>query len=131
MFVVRNARQMQLNDYLRVPFLLEARLAELSPGVGINRLSYPELPGCRAESASLENALRQLERQRITTIVRIFDEGKAPPIPRPPLKSSDPLWIAEQSDVPSDILARIRRCEAAEISSASPLLPGRIHNALA
>lgn len=122
---------MQLNDYLRIPFLLEAHLAELSPSVWINRLSYPELPGCQAESADLENALRQLERQRIITIVRILDEGKAPPVPRPPLKSSDPLWIAEQSDLPSDILARIRRCEAAEISSASPLPPGGIHNALA
>jgi hypothetical protein len=113
---MRNAEQMQLSDYLRIPYLLEARLAELSPGVWINQLSYPELPDCMAESPSLESALRHLERQRIITIVRMLDEGKAPPVPRPPLASSDPLWIAEQGDVPSDILARIQHNEAAATS---------------
>jgi hypothetical protein len=109
---------MQLSDYLRIPYLLEARLAELSPGVWINQLSYPELPDCRAESPRLENALRQLECRRIITIVRMLDEGKAPPVPRPPLASSDPLWIAERSDVPSDILARIQRSETTSTSPA-------------
>jgi len=102
---------MQLSDYLRVPYLLEARLAELSPGVWTNHLAYPELPDCRAESPSLESALRQLERQRIITLIRLLDGGEVPPVPRPPLESSDPVWIAEQSDVPADILARIRRNE--------------------
>ena len=104
---------MQLSDYLRIPYLLEARLAEVLPGVWINQLSYPELPDCQAESPDLESALRQLERLRIVTLVRMLDEGKLPPVPRTPLASSDPLWIAEQSDVPSDILARIQRNEAA------------------
>jgi hypothetical protein len=109
---------MQLSDYLRIPYLLEARLAELSPGVWINQLSYPELPDCSAESPSLESALRQLERERIITVVRMLDEGKLPPVPRPPLAASDPVWIAEHSDVPSDIVARIQRNEAAAASRA-------------
>ena len=50
---MKNAEQMQLNDYLRIPYLLEARLAEITPGVWINQLSYPELPDCRAESPDL------------------------------------------------------------------------------
>ena len=104
---------MQLSDYLRIPYLLEAQLAELSPGVFVNRVAYPELPDCRAESPDLEGALRQLERQRIITLVRMVDAGQAPPVPRPPLPSSDPLWIAEQSDVPRDILTRIQRHGAA------------------
>ena len=104
---------MQLGDYLRIPYLLEARLAEVSPDLWINQLSYPELPDCKAESPSLESALRQLERQRIIALVRMLDAGQTPPAPRPPLASSDPVWIAEQSDVPADILARIQRGEAA------------------
>lgn len=115
---MKNAGQMQLCDYLRIPYMLEARLAELSPGVWVNQVSYRELPDCCAESPSLESALRQLERQRIITLVRMLDEGKIPPIPRPPLASSDPLWIAEHSDVPSDILARIRDNEGAATSAA-------------
>jgi hypothetical protein len=114
---MRDAEQMQLGDYLSIPYLLEARLAEQSPGVCINQLSYPELPDCRAESVDLENALQQLERRRIITIVRMLDEGKAPPVPRPPL-ASDPLWCAEQSGLPSDIVARIRRGAAAAASPA-------------
>jgi predicted RNase H-like HicB family nuclease len=104
-----SAKQMQLSDYLRIPYLLEARLAEASPGVWVNHVSYPELPGCTAEAQSLESALRQLERQRIVAIIRMLDDGRVPPVPRPPLASSDPIWIAEQSDVPPDILARIQR----------------------
>jgi len=104
---------MQLNDYLRIPYLLEAQLAEVSPDVFVNRVAYPELPDCRAESQSLESALRQLERQRIITLMRIIDAGQKPPVPRPPLASSDPVWIAEQSDVPADILNRIRHHDAA------------------
>jgi len=104
---------MQLNDYLRIPYLLEAQLAEVSPGVFVNRVVYPELPDCRAESQSLESALRQLERQRIITLMRMIDAGQKPPVPRPPLASSDPVWIAEQSDVPADILNRIRHHDAA------------------
>jgi hypothetical protein len=39
----------------------------------------------------------------------MIDSGKLPPVPRPPLASSDPVWIAEQSEVPADILTRIQR----------------------
>ena len=104
-----NAGQMQLSDYLRIPYLLEARRVELSPGVWVSQVAYPELPDCHAESADLETALRQLERQRIVILTGMIDSGKLPPVPRPPLASSDPVWIAEQSDVPADILTRIQR----------------------
>jgi hypothetical protein len=109
---------MQLCDYLRVPYLLEARLAETSPGVWINRVSYPELGECAAESPSLETALRQLERRRLLMIIGMLDQGKVPPVPRPPLASSDPLWIAEQSDVPADVITRIRRNDIRTTSPA-------------
>ncbi|MDQ8727107.1 hypothetical protein [Bradyrhizobium sp. LHD-71] len=113
-----NAGQMQLCDYLSVPYLLEARLVELSPGIWINQVSYPELPDCSAQSPLLEAALRQLERQRIIIVARLLAEGKVPPMPRPPLGSTDPLWIAEQSDVPTEIIQCIRNNTAATISPA-------------
>lgn len=106
-----DAGQMRLCDYLSVPYLLEAHLVELSPGTWINHVSYPELPNCKAQSPFLEAALRQLERQRIVIIVRLLEEGKVPPTPRPPLGSTDPTWVAEQSDLPTEIIQRIRRNE--------------------
>lgn len=109
---------MQLCDYLRVPYLLEARLAELSPGVFVNHVSYPELGDCVAESPSLETALAQLERQRILAIVNLLDDGKLPPMPRPPLGAIDPVWIAEQSGLPADIVARIRCNEVRIVNPA-------------
>jgi predicted RNase H-like HicB family nuclease len=109
---------MRFCDYLRVPYLLEARLVETSPGVWVNRVSYPELGDCVAESPSLETALHELERRRLLTITGLLDQGQAPPVPRPPLEASDPLWIAEQSDVPADVLNRIRQNEIRTISPA-------------
>jgi hypothetical protein len=115
---MNDALQMQLRDYLSVPYLLEARFVEVSPGVFVSHVSYPELPDCSAESPGLETALTQLERRRILTIIGLLDAGKVPPIPRPPLGSSDPVWIAEQSDAPADIVARIRRNEIRTINPA-------------
>ena len=103
---------MQLSDYLRVPYLLEARLAETiarrldqPPGVsGIAGLpgGIPGAWKARSGSSNGSGSSRS---------VRMLDGGEVPPVPRPPLESSDPVWIAEQSDVPADILARIRRNE--------------------
>lgn len=115
---MKGAGQMQLRDYLRVPYLLEARLVELSPNVWINHVSYPELPDCSAEAPDLVTALRQLERQRVVTIVRMLDAQEFPPMPRPPLRSSDPIWIAEQSGVPPAIVMRIRGNEVQTAGSA-------------
>jgi hypothetical protein len=50
------------------------------------------LPGCRAEAAVVEDALRELERCRIETIMGLVERGEQPPIPRQPLTTSDPLW---------------------------------------
>jgi hypothetical protein len=109
---------MRFCDYLRVPYLLDARLVETSPGVWINRVSYPELGDCVAESPSLETALHELERRRLLAIIGLLDRGQVPPVPRPPLRSSDPLWIAEHSDMPADVLSRIRQDDTRAISPA-------------
>jgi hypothetical protein len=98
----------ELREYLAVPYLLEARTAEIAPGTWVCRLAYPELPGCVAESRSLEDALRQLEALRTQIIVRMVEAGQSPPVPRPPLVSCDAEWLAEQTGLSPDAISRIR-----------------------
>ncbi|QOZ25047.1 hypothetical protein [Bradyrhizobium sp. CCBAU 51753] len=86
---------MELRELLSIPYLLEAEAVETEPGRWLIRLAYPELPGCTAEAAVVEDALRQLERRRIEIIVGLVEQGKQPPIPRQPLTASDPLWTAQ------------------------------------
>ncbi len=85
---------MDLRELLSIPYLLEAEAVETEPGHWRVRLAYPELPGCTAEAAVVEDALRALERRRIELIVGLVEKGKQPPIPRQPLAASDPLWTA-------------------------------------
>ncbi|WP_322516814.1 hypothetical protein SR870_04315 [Rhodopseudomonas palustris] len=85
---------MQLREFLSVPYLLEAEAVEAAPGQWLVRLTYPELPGCVAEGAVVEHALRDLERRRIETILDLLEDGHEPPVPRPPLAGADPLWTA-------------------------------------
>lgn len=86
---------MNLRELLSIPYLLEAEAVETEPGQWLVRLAYPELPGCTAEGAVIEVALKDLERRRIEMIVSMVEEGTQPPIPRPPLAASDPLWTAQ------------------------------------
>ncbi|VIO78015.1 hypothetical protein CI1B_71990 [Bradyrhizobium ivorense] len=86
---------MELRELLSIPYLLEAEAVETEPGRWLIRLAYPELPGCTAEAAVVEDALSELERRRIEIIVSLVEEGKQPPIPRQSLTASDPLWTAQ------------------------------------
>ena len=103
---------MRLIDHLSVPYRLEAETAELADGAWVRRVSYPELPGCVAESALVEDALSELERKRIEIIIQMVDEGRSPPVPRPPLRDCDPAWVAKQVGVACDLIALIDREEA-------------------
>ena len=85
---------MVLRELLSIPYLLQAEVTETEPGQWLVRLSYPELPGCSAESAVVEDALRELERRRIEIIVGLVEQGSQPPVPRRPLATSDPVWTA-------------------------------------
>lgn len=96
---------MDTRDLLSIPYLLEAEAVETEPGEWLVRLSYPELPGCVAEAAIVEEALKDLERQRIEMIVRLVEEGKEPPIPRQPLATSDPLWTAHDLGISGRVAA--------------------------
>ena len=98
---------LRLRDYLSVPYLLEAETVEVAPGSWLSRVAYPELPGCSAESAVVEDALDLLERKRIEIIVRMIADGRPPPLPRPPLADCDPVWAARQAGLSAEITALI------------------------
>jgi hypothetical protein len=106
---------LRLIDYLSVPYRLEAATTELADGGWVRRVAYPELPGCMAESAVVEDALCQLERRRIEIIVRMFRDGCAPPVPRPPLRDGDPAWVARHVGVSPELIELIDRCEATTV----------------
>ena len=99
----------QLRDYLAVPYMLEAETVEIAAGAWVSRVSYPELPGCVAQAAVVEDALRALERLRIETILAMVKAGRPPPVPRPPLQLCDPVWIAEEAGLPRNTVALIAR----------------------
>jgi predicted RNase H-like HicB family nuclease len=96
---------LDLRELLSIPYLLEAEAVETEPGQWLVRLAYPELPGCTAEGAVVEDALKELERRRIEMIIRLVEEGKEPPIPRRPLAASDPLWTARDLGLSGRIVA--------------------------
>jgi predicted RNase H-like HicB family nuclease len=96
---------LNLRELLSIPYLLEAEAVETGPGQWLVRLAYPELPGCTAEGAVVEDALKDLERRRIEMIVSLVEEGKQPPIPREPLASSDPLWTAHDLGLSGRVVA--------------------------
>jgi hypothetical protein len=97
--------RLNLRELLSVPYLLEAEAVETEPGKWLLRLAYPELPGCTAEGFLLEDVLKEVERRRIETIVSLVEAGQDPPVPRPPLAASDPLWTAHELGLAARVAA--------------------------
>lgn len=110
---------MQLWDYLRVPYRLEAELVERGADIWVNRLAYPELAGCVIEAPTLEGAMAGIEALRIETILRMLARGEYPPVPRPPLAASDPAWVAAQAQLPPDVMALLERNPVAPAPSTT------------
>lgn len=108
---------MQLREYLSVPYLLEAETVEVAPGSWIRRVTYPELPGCTAQSLVVEDALQLLERMRIEMIIAMVGKGYLPPVPRPPLRNCDPAWVAGQAGLSDEIIALIDRDTAGALDA--------------
>ena len=96
---------MDLRALLSIPYLLEAEAVETEPGRWLLRLAYPELPDCTAEGVLLEDVLKALERRRIEIIVGLVEAGQEPPVPRPPLAASDPLWTAHDLGLSARVAA--------------------------
>jgi hypothetical protein len=49
--------------------------------------------------------LKDLERRRIEMIVSLVEAGKEPPVPRPPLAATDPLWTTHDLGLSSRVAA--------------------------
>ncbi|MBF9033232.1 hypothetical protein HKCCE2091_03190 [Rhodobacterales bacterium HKCCE2091] len=84
---------MHVRDYLNIPYILEAQPVERD-GTWTRRLRYPELGGFAAEHEDVEQALLEVERLRIAEIMRRLRAGDPPPVPRPPLQTTDQAWWA-------------------------------------
>jgi hypothetical protein len=107
---------MRLRDYLCIPYILAAEPLELGDGQWTRKLSYPELSGCSAESLDVETALVDLERQRFVEILKRLRAGDPPPIPRRPLDTTDPAWLAGVLGV-ADLVAGYLDMDAAELAA--------------
>ena len=88
--------QPALRDYLSVPYRIEAQALEVRPGHWVRHAAYPELPGCTAQAATIEETLERLERRRIEIIATMVRAGERPPMPRPPLADCDPEGLIER-----------------------------------
>jgi predicted RNase H-like HicB family nuclease len=74
-------------DYLSIPYILEAVSVRTESGVWMRRLEYPELPGCVVEADTPIEALDRLEKLRERYILGRLERGEAVPVPRPPLRA--------------------------------------------
>jgi predicted RNase H-like HicB family nuclease len=110
----------KLIDYLRVPYVLEAESTEATPGVWVSRVSYPELPDCVEQAATIEEAIDKLERRRIEMIVAMLRSGTPPRIPRPPLASSQPYWLIAHYGLQNELLDLLDQDERAFPASVNP-----------
>ena len=84
-----NAREPRhdLAYYEAVPYLLVVESVERQ-GQWLRRAAHPELPGCAAEAPSAVEALERLEHERLLMLRRLWEDGAAIPVPRPPLRKT-------------------------------------------
>ncbi len=105
---------MKVREYLSIPYLLEAQAVEREGG-WTRRLRYPELASVEAENEDVEIALLDLERARITEVMRRLRAGDPPPVPRRPLDTTDQGWWARHLGLGDIIEGQLDR-EANELA---------------
>jgi predicted RNase H-like HicB family nuclease len=75
-----------LETYLAVPYVLDARSIQGADGAWLCELEYEELPNCVAQARSPLDALDELERKRIAYLTDCYEKRIEIPIPRIPLR---------------------------------------------
>lgn len=66
---LRPSKSVTVRDVLCYPFVLRSQSVETDGGVWFRKVSYPEL-GCEVSRESLEEALDELESEKIQAILR-------------------------------------------------------------
>lgn len=74
-----------LDDYLRIPYIIESYSIENAAGQWVRRVEHPELPGCAVESPSIVEGIDALDARRVEVITGLHARGARIPAPRPPL----------------------------------------------
>jgi hypothetical protein len=92
-------------EYLAIPYVMVVESVEGPDGEWFRRATYPEL-GVVAEALSPLDAIDELEKARISTILSRLERGEPVPVPRPPLRDEigglDPerlgfaKWLVDQ-----------------------------------
>lgn len=82
---------MKLIDYLAIPYTLCAESLAGCDGAWARRLEYVQLPSCSVTTQSVPEGLRQLDKQRVLTVVKLLTAGKPVPRPASPRESADVL----------------------------------------
>ena len=77
---------MKLEEYLAIPYQLEAYSAIGDDGVWHRYAAYPEID-CVIEADTTIDAIEKLEQERVRTLIERFRRGDHIPVPRPPLRS--------------------------------------------
>jgi hypothetical protein len=95
-------------EYLAIPYVMVVESVEGPDGEWFRRAAYPEL-GVVAEALSPLDAIDQLEKARVTTILQRLERGEPVPVPRPPLRDEigglEPerlgfaRWLVEQKRI--------------------------------
>jgi hypothetical protein len=92
-------------EYLAIPYVMVVESVEGPDGEWFRRAAYPEL-GVVAEALSPLDAIDELEKARVSTILGRLERGEPVPVPRPPLRDEigglDPerlgfaKWLVDQ-----------------------------------
>ncbi|MBL75954.1 MAG: hypothetical protein CL763_03420 [Chloroflexi bacterium] len=83
--------ELSLEEHLAIPYRLVMESFEDSDGEWRRRASYPELPGCTVIGDSVVSIIEELDHLRVIMIQEMLENGQPIPVPRPPLKSRQPI----------------------------------------
>ncbi len=78
---------MNLEDYLAIPFVVEA-WSEPAGNGWVCHARLPELPECDLTGPHALEVFARLDELRIDAIVARFEAGAFIPVPRPPLRTA-------------------------------------------
>ena len=92
----------ELQEYLAIPYVAVVYSVDKGNGEWLRRAEYPELPDCAAEADSADDAMQQLEEERVRILLDFHARGEVPPRPRPPLTSG----VSGLSAMPVEVLMR-------------------------